>query len=237
MNKKYKNSKNGIVYIYTGQNGKQYVGQTWYEERRKTAHIKAKGRCPAFHLAVRKYGYGTFQYEVLHSDIKTQEEMDRLEMQEIASYNTISPNGYNLSTGGSSGKMCEEARKKISDARMGMQFTEEHRANLRKAKEYISPETRQKMRMQKLGKKQSPEHAKKRGDMRIGKKRSPESVRKTSWHHHLSQQRYVKCIELNVIFDCPATAFTVLGGNISAIRQAAAGKLKTSGGYHWEYLN
>jgi len=283
MNKKYKNSKNGIVYIYTSPIGKQYVGQTWYEERRKTAHTKAKGRCPAFHLAVRKYGYDNFQYEVLHKDIKTQAEMDQLEMQEIAIHNTISPNGYNLSEGGSSGRMCEEARKKISDARMGMQFTDEHRANLRKAKEFVSPETRQKMRDKKLGrtlsleqqmkisksntgKHMSSEAIRKSAESRRGIKLSPERIEKMriastgrvcseetkrkmresqrgkkmspsyAWNAHLSRQKYVRCIELNLIFDNAHTAVKVIGGNAGAIQQAASGRMHTSGGYHWEYL-
>jgi group I intron endonuclease len=283
MNKKYKNSKNGIVYIYTSPIGKQYVGQTWYEERRKIAHTKAKGRCPAFHLAVKKYGYDNFQYAVLHKDIKTQEEMDQLEMQEIAIHNTISPNGYNLSTGGSSGRMCAEARKKISDARMGMQFTDEHRANLRKAKEFVSPETRQKMRDKKLGRtlsleqrtkisksntgkhmsseairksaesrrgiKLSPERIEKMRITSTGRVHSEESKRKLSeklkgrkmppsheWNMHLARQKYVKCTELNLIFDSATTAVRVLGGSVGAIQQAAAGSIKTSGGYHWEYM-
>jgi group I intron endonuclease len=227
----------GIVYLYTSPSGKQYVGQTWDEEQRRNHHSKARGKCPAFHQAVRKYGYGNFKYEVLYRDIEAQEEMDRLEMQEIASHNTISPNGYNLSTGGSSGRMCEEARKKISDSRIGMQFTEEHRANLRKAKEYVSPETRQKMREQKLGKKQSPELIKKRSDARRGHKHSLISNKKTAWHRHLIQQRYVRCIELNVIFDCSQTAAKVLDGSGSGITNAAAGRTETSGGYHWEYMN
>jgi hypothetical protein len=92
MNVEHKNK--GIVYLYTSPSGKQYVGQTWNEGQRRNHHSKAKGRCPAFHQAVKKYEYENFKYEILYKDVETQEEMDQLEMQEIVKHNTISPNGY-----------------------------------------------------------------------------------------------------------------------------------------------
>jgi len=277
-------NRKGVIYMYTFPSGKQYIGQTWDEERRKKDHQKTRSGCSCFYLAIKKYGYENFKYEVLYKDIQTQEEMDSLEQQEIRIHNTLSPNGYNLVSGGSNGKRSEETRKTMSDARMGMQFTDEHRANLRKAKEYVSPETRQKMREKKLGRKLPVEQRTKIAKSNTGKKMSLEAVHKSSearkggkrsletkeklrivhigkvcseetrtkmsesqkgkkmppshaWNTHLAQQKYIKCVELNLIFDGVSTATKVLRGSASSMKQAASGRIHTSGGYHWEYMD
>lgn len=96
--------KLGIIYCYKNKvNGKCYIGQTINEAKRKRDH-----RCAAnndsvkgsvFHSAIRKYGYDSFEYTVLHSG-KTKEELNVLEQIEIEKYNTLSPFGYNLKSGG-----------------------------------------------------------------------------------------------------------------------------------------
>lgn len=73
------------------------------EQKRKRDH-----RCYAnndsvkgsiFYSAIRKYGYDSFEYTVIHSG-KTKEELNSLEIIEIEKRNTLSPFGYNLKTGG-----------------------------------------------------------------------------------------------------------------------------------------
>lgn len=94
----------GIIYCYKNKvNGKCYIGQTVNEAKRKRDH-----RCAAnngsvkgsvFHSAIRKYGYDSFEYTILHSK-KTKEELNVLEQIEIEKHNTLSPFGYNLKSGG-----------------------------------------------------------------------------------------------------------------------------------------
>lgn len=105
----------GIIYMYTSPSGKRYVGQTWDEQKRRWEHRSVSGKKSVFHEAIKKYGKNSFVYEILHSNIKTQEELNRLESETIARFNTIAPHGYNLTTGGEGGKHHEASKQKLKD--------------------------------------------------------------------------------------------------------------------------
>jgi group I intron endonuclease len=262
MSSSRKKSTEGVVYMYTSPFGKKYIGQTWNETLRRNSHSIAPGGCAAFHSAIRKYGYENFKYEVLYKGIKTQEMMDQLEKQEIIKHNTISPNGYNLSEGGSTGKFCDESCKKMSVsakkrppspraiegmriAWKGHHHSEESKQKIREANMGRSGwkhtlEAREKIRNAGMGKHHSEESIQKMRASKIGKPRSPETIEKIrngqTGKKRPSARKYVRCIELNVVFDCVETAANVLSGNVYGIRNAINGTSKTSGGYHWEYL-
>lgn len=102
--------------MYTSPSGKRYVGQTWHEQRRKQEHYAAKGKTVAFHAAIKKYGKDAFVYEVLHRDIPTQDEMNRLESLEIQRFNTLQPHGYNLTSGGEGGLHHEISKQRMRDS-------------------------------------------------------------------------------------------------------------------------
>lgn len=90
-----------IIYKITNTvNGKAYIGQTirtFYERYR----IKWWNRIENQPLerAVKKYGVDNFCIEILEHG-KSQEELDRLEIFYIDRFNTLSPKGYNLHSGG-----------------------------------------------------------------------------------------------------------------------------------------
>jgi group I intron endonuclease len=105
----------GIIYMYTAPNGKSYVGQTWDEQKRRWDHRSPSRKKSVFHTAIKKYGKDSFVYEILHSNIETQEELNRLESETIARFNTIAPHGYNLTTGGEGGKHHEVSKQKMRD--------------------------------------------------------------------------------------------------------------------------
>jgi group I intron endonuclease len=98
----------GCVYVGTCQvNGKQYVGQTICKnpkDRFKSHKTNAtNGGKQPLHLAIRKYGFKSFSFEVIdYAD--SQEELDLLEDYYIVVLNTLSPSGYNLKRGGARGK-------------------------------------------------------------------------------------------------------------------------------------
>lgn len=108
----------GVVYMFTCRvNGKKYIGQTWNIETRLAAHRRAKGESRIFHLAVRKYGFDSFDFEILQDGIDTQAHLDIVEWQEIRQKETMAPGGYNLADGGGSGtRMSEEAKRNTSKA-------------------------------------------------------------------------------------------------------------------------
>lgn len=110
-------SKSGIIYCYTSPSGKQYIGQTWNEIKRKNDHKNGRRKC-AFYDAIKKYGIDNFKYELLHES-DNQQELDFLEDMEIMTRNTLVPNGYNIRRGGSHGKHSEASKKLSSISHKG----------------------------------------------------------------------------------------------------------------------
>lgn len=138
-----------IIYnIINKINGKMYIGQTvqklgqrWYN------HYNSKrDHCRALHNAIKKYGKENFFVEEI-TKCKSIEEMNYREVFYIKALNTLSPNGYNLKTGGGNSLPSEETkkrmslsnkgkirsieqRKRVSDGRKGMKFSEGHKKNI-----------------------------------------------------------------------------------------------------------
>lgn len=106
-------------------NNKQYIGQTVNSlEYRKRDHISEAMRQNNnnhFHNAIRKYGKKSFTWEIIHGNIDTIEELNKLEIYYIGYYNTFEK-GYNMTFGGGGSvgrKVSEETRKKIGDTERG----------------------------------------------------------------------------------------------------------------------
>lgn len=93
-----------VVYKITFPNQKAYIGKTKKGiEHRVKQHvsnaINNRGKSPLVENAIRKYGSQNITYEVL--GIKdSEDELSSLEIELIAKHNTLSPNGYNLTSGG-----------------------------------------------------------------------------------------------------------------------------------------
>lgn len=104
--------KNLIGYIYCITNkitGKQYIGQTIRTvERRWSSHqteSKTEKKPSYFHKSIIKYGKNNFVVETIESiSAITKDELknklNESEKKYIKQYNTIRPNGYNLTPGG-----------------------------------------------------------------------------------------------------------------------------------------
>src|SRR5271156_1859401 len=108
-----------FVYLITNIiNGKCYVGQTVNSlEFRWRQHQRQEG-CPYLHAAIKKYGVENFSIEVI-CEPPTIELMNEIEEEYIERYNTLSPNGYNLTKGGVAPKHHEDTRKKMSLSHIG----------------------------------------------------------------------------------------------------------------------
>lgn len=98
------------IYKYTNKiNNKSYIGQSVNIERRRRQHIassyytKSNTYNTVFHKAIRKYGEENFTFEII--TLCKIEELDILEKHYIQKFNTLFPNGYNMTSGG------ENARK------------------------------------------------------------------------------------------------------------------------------
>lgn len=97
----------GFIYMYTSPSGKKYIGQTIHslmERSGKRGH--GYRGCECFYSAIQKYGFDAFKREIL-KEVKISE-LDETEKEFIQKYNTLMPNGYNISAGG---QMIGKSRK------------------------------------------------------------------------------------------------------------------------------
>lgn len=118
------------MYIYkitNSINGKIYIGESTKDklEDRVAEYIKEvkwrKNPRPII-LAMRKYGFENFTFELLEDNIKTKEELDNLERFYITEkFNSYKRDvGYNVELGGNgTGKHSEETKKKIGNSQRG----------------------------------------------------------------------------------------------------------------------
>lgn len=107
-----------IIYIIENlENGKSYIGQTTrtLEERfREHCGNSKTSVCPKLKNAIKKYTPYCFSMEALWEGDCSQEQLDYLETEFIKHHNTVHPNGYNLTLGGSGGKHSEETKNLLS---------------------------------------------------------------------------------------------------------------------------
>jgi len=117
----------GDIYLITSPSGKQYIGQCvkylnsgkkhGYTRRWKAHVSEAKRRlnyCRILDNAIRKYSEENFKVELLWEC--SIDELNEFEKAFIKTYNTLSPHGYNLTSGGSHSIQSKETcmRKSIS---------------------------------------------------------------------------------------------------------------------------
>lgn len=98
----------GIIYKVTSPSKKSYFGRSINPlSKRKYHHLTSarNGSELYFHRAIRKYGGCNFTWEIIEK-IKNEDKEDLInilnekEIGYIKKYNTLSPNGYNLTKGG-----------------------------------------------------------------------------------------------------------------------------------------
>ena len=181
----------GCIYgIRNDINLKWYIGQTIHDagKTRKQDHFSGHGS-RLIKQAIAKYSAENFSFHILHDDI-TPELLDSYEIETIAKYNSIAPNGYNLTSGGNNGRaLSQESRLKISKAMTGEKHpqygkhpTDEHKQKISDAHKgkKLSDEHRLKLSKAHKGRKQSEEAKKKRSDALKGRKLTKEHSRKIS---------------------------------------------------------
>lgn len=114
----------GVLYQLLFPNGKSYIGITYkdaatrFEEHcnfAKRGITKCNRKGPILWPAIRKYGKDEIICNVLHHS-DNWEELCKLEQEAIISYNSLAPNGYNLTSGGEGQRrpVSNETKLKIS---------------------------------------------------------------------------------------------------------------------------
>lgn len=94
-----------IIYMVRNLiNHNVYIGKTSKPllKFRRSGHIKSSKNNPKcyFHLAIRKHGIQNFKWYILNSNAKTVDELNRLEIECIASYKNKGVTLYNMTNGG-----------------------------------------------------------------------------------------------------------------------------------------
>ena len=128
--------KGEIYIIRCTVTGKGYVGQApkyitenkqkWGHKGRWTRHVyeakKKLNKTTLLTLAIREHGKENFKVEKICDCLLG--EMDYLESQYIIDYNTLEPNGYNMTTGGQDGLHSETSNIKKSEGKIKAKLKE-----------------------------------------------------------------------------------------------------------------
>lgn len=135
----------GIIYCLRSPSEKEYIGQTGRELDTRLLEHETREECWAIHNAIKKYGIENFKVEVLYEGPYDEEKLDEMEINFIKDRNTLSPNGYNIRTGGKAGKHCEASREKMRLSKLG-----DKNHNYGKPR---TPETKEKISLSRIGEK------------------------------------------------------------------------------------
>lgn len=149
----------GIYKITNMVNGKCYIGKSLDVEKRIYQHKNNINSRPYLQNAISKYGIDNFTFEVIEDNLSKTEYGDR-EIYWIKYYNSMSPNGYNLTSGGENKpgcKLSDITKHKISIAKMGKKRSLETRMKMSKSAKIklFTQEHKEHMRLSKLGKNNS----------------------------------------------------------------------------------
>ena len=115
----------GSIYgVRNSLNGRWYIGKSLKDnpDRRINSHLSGNGN--SIIKGELEENGNIFDSFVFESGI-IDEELDFLEMVYITSYNSLAPNGYNLTEGGEGGRCSEETKDKIRESRKGKKHPKE----------------------------------------------------------------------------------------------------------------
>lgn len=123
--------------LYIGQ-AKKYTGQfdkPWGTEGRWKSHIyeanSGNDHCALLNNVIRKYGPDDFIIEKI-CDCDSESELNEKEKHYINIYNSLSPNGYNLTSGGDSCTDSLITKEKKKNSHIGLKHTESTKLNIGK---------------------------------------------------------------------------------------------------------
>lgn len=208
------------VYKHTNLiNNKVYIGQTSYAnpEKRWGKYGQKYSTCTFFYSAILKYGWDNFNHEILETNL-TSEEANEKEKYYINLYKSNQEDfGYNLTSGGEQGKTLSTlSRQKMSTAKKGKPFTEEHKQNISKA----------------LRGENNPNYG----------KHSSEATKKKISNKN---SKPIQCVETGIVYKNRIKAAQAVGlKNHRSITEALRDDWRTAGKdkntnirYHWRYVN
>ena len=214
----------GYVYKFTSPSNKVYIGITNDIRRRYAEHKRLSEQIinRKFYIALRKYGFENFSFEVLERyDVKTKEELydvlNEREMYYIEKYDSFN-NGYNLTKGGDGtrgleGELnpfyhkhhTEESKSKISKSHKGKVLSEDHKRKIAKST---------KIALNNLSKEKKARMS----------------------HKEDRERKKVICLETQIIYNSLTECSDKLNISRSDIRNVCQGKRITAKGLTFRYI-
>lgn len=168
----------GIYKITNTINNKCYIGKSLDVEKRLYQHKNNIDSRPYLQNAISKYGIKNFSFKIIEDNL-TQENYGEREMYWISYYKSMSPNGYNLTSGGENEpghKLSDITKNKIGKSNKGKKRSIESRIKMSesaKVKDF-SEEHKKNMSLSKMGNKNSfyGKHHSKESKKKMSKKLS-----------------------------------------------------------------
>ncbi|HFK1435009.1 TPA: NUMOD3 domain-containing DNA-binding protein [Bacillus cereus] len=231
-----------IIYKSTNTvNNKVYIGLTASKfEQRKRQHkysaLTANSMC-AFHLAIRKYGWDNFKWEII-DEAEDFEGLCEKEKYWISHYDSYGSYGYNETKGGDNGFLGEthskETREKISRANKGRIASEETRKKMSETRKLITGDKHHLYgktgeKCFNYGKRHSDDAKSKMRNAKLGKYTGKDSP------HAVSIIQLTIDNELVAKHDSVKDASVSVGGKSPNIVKVCKGERKSAYGFKWMY--
>lgn len=233
---------NYCVYCHTSPSGKKYVGISCNPEKRWNkgcGYIKNY----RFYRAIQKYGWDSFEHTILASglteDAAVQMEMDLIEQWDLTNFS----NGYNLRKGGYNASLSCSSRALMSAKRIGNRncvgriLSPETKARISESLssfystnpnpfkgKHHSPETISALKMRPISASTKEKMRKNHANVSGAKNPSAKAVRQCTLDGSIVAE-----------YDYAKLAADKLGLDLSSIIKCCRGKLKSCGGFRWEY--
>ena len=242
-----------FVYKTTNNiNGKIYIGQ----HTTNNLDDGYLGSGVVLQKAFKKYGEENFSREII-TYVDTKEDLDRTEEIFIKHYIHIvgKDEMYNIAEkAGGGGCHSEETKLKMSEARKGHHHSEETRKKMSATRKGhpVSEETRQKLSVALKGRQFTDEVKKKISEAQKGRPAWNKGLPGTFTGRYHTEETKLKmsvaqknrpdhskpvlCVETGEIYPSINEVSRHTNIDISTISNVCRGRLKTSGGFHWKYI-
>lgn len=130
--------------------------QRWKDHISEAINNNSKSQCTYLNNAIRKYGPESFEIEVIFTTTD-ESELNELEINFIKEYDSIAPNGYNLTHGDEGNRPSDITRQKMSAWQKGKPKSEKHKKSMSEYAKNRPPEHTEKIRLKNIGRKATKE--------------------------------------------------------------------------------
>lgn len=182
---------------------------------------------PHFYSAIQKYGWDNFSHNILYTNL-TKEEACQREKELIAKYHTQDRRfGYNILEGGQASEIPIEIREKMSKAMKG---------NKNGCGHPCSEEKKKKISEAQKGRVFTEEHRKRLAKAAHERHVSCSQEKKEKLSNSYPHKRKVYCLENQMVYPSIQECARQLNLYATNIVKVCKGIHKTTGGYHFKYV-